>query len=194
MVEAIGSGLMEATGGIVVVAANPAWANEFAHLGDLLRVALGSTALRIDHIGSTAVPGLDAKPIIDVQVSVEAFDPLDTYRTPMKKVGFVHRADNPERTKRYFRERPGERRTHIHVRREGSFSEQFALLFRDYLRADPERALEYGTLKHALATRYARPEERHQYIEAKVPFIWETMRRADDWAQRIGWQPPPSDA
>jgi GrpB protein len=56
----------------------------------------------------------------------------------------VHRADNPELTKRYFRERPGERRTHIHVRRAGSFSEQFALLFREYLRAHREHAAKYA--------------------------------------------------
>lgn len=174
--------------------ADPSWADEFAQLGGLLRDSLGRTAVRIDHIGSTAVSGLDAKPVIDVQVSVGAFDPLDFYRVPIERIGFVHRSDNPERTKRYFRERPGEKRTHIHVRKAGSFSEQFALLFRDYLRADGQRAAEYAALKHRLAARHAGPEERQQYVEAKVPFIWETMRRADHWAQAIGWEPGPSDA
>jgi GrpB-like predicted nucleotidyltransferase (UPF0157 family) len=86
------------------------------------------------------VPGLDAKPVIDIQISVASFEPLDDYRLPMEELGYVYRGDNPERTKRYFRESPGQRRTHIHVRRLGSWSEQFALLFRDYLRANPEDA------------------------------------------------------
>lgn len=185
---------MEAGGGIVVVASDPGWATEFMHLGVLLRASLAEAAVRIDHIGSTAVPGLDAKPVIDIQISVETFDPLDSYRVPIEAAGFVHQADNPERTKRYFRERPGDKRTHIHVRRAGSFSEQFALLFRDYLRAHTERASEYGALKRALAAQYARPEERHKYVEAKDPYIWETIKRADDWAQQTGWKPAPSDA
>ena len=66
---------------------------------------------------------------------------------PLGVAGFVFRRENPERTKRYFREPPGVRRTHIHIRRAGSFSEQFALLFRDYLRRHPERADAYVTLK-----------------------------------------------
>jgi GrpB-like predicted nucleotidyltransferase (UPF0157 family) len=192
--RAVVSRVVEGDAGIVVVAADPDWAQEFAHLGERLRGALGGTAVRIDHIGSTAVAGLDAKPVIDVQVSVAALDPLDAYRVRLERVGFIYRADNPERTKRYFRELPGDKRTHIHVRRAGSFSEQFALLFRDFLRADAARASQYAAVKHALAARYARPEERHQYVEAKAPFIWDTMRLADDWAQMTGWEPGPSDA
>jgi hypothetical protein len=99
---------------------------------------LGEVALRIDQIGSTAVPGLGAKPIIDIQVSVADFEPLAAFRRPLEQLGYVYRADNPERTKRYFREPPGRRRIHVHVRQAGSFSEQWALLFRDYLRAHPD--------------------------------------------------------
>ena len=179
--------------GVVVVAYDPGWPAVFAEIGARLRAQLGSTALRIDHIGSTAVIGLDAKPVIDIQVSVLSFDPLDAYRVPIERSGFVHRADNPERTKRYFRERPGRRRTHIHVRRAGSFSEQFALLFREFLRAHPRHAAQYGALKLRLASQFPEPEQRHEYVEAKVPFVWQTMYFADEWAQATGWEPPPSD-
>jgi GrpB-like predicted nucleotidyltransferase (UPF0157 family) len=99
-----------------------------------LHDALGPVALRIDHIGSTSVPGLAAKPVIDIQISVADFEPLDAYRLPLERLGYIFRSDNPERTKRYFRETLGQRRVHIHVRRAGSFSEQFALLFREYVR------------------------------------------------------------
>ena len=179
--------------GVVVVAYREEWPTLFAGVGQRLRRELGDVALRIDHIGSTAVPGLDAKPVIDVQVSVASFEPLAVYREPIERAGFVHRADNPELTKRYFRERPGERRTHVHVRRAGSFSEQFALLFREYLRAHHEHAATYAALKHSLASRFGQPGQRHDYVEAKGPFIWATIQLADDWAQRTGWQPPPSD-
>jgi GrpB-like predicted nucleotidyltransferase (UPF0157 family) len=116
---------------IVIVPYDPLWPERFLELGVALRQALGETALRIDHIGSTAIPGLDAKPIIDVQISVVSFKPLHAYRIPIESLGFVFRANNPDLTKRYFREGPGRRRTHIHVRRVGSWAEQGALLFRD---------------------------------------------------------------
>ncbi|MDD5220536.1 MAG: GrpB family protein, partial [Candidatus Bipolaricaulis sp.] len=114
---------------VIVIPYDPEWARRFAELGRPLRVALGDAALRIDHIGSTAVVGLAAKPIIDVQISVASFEPIDAYRLSLERLGYVFRAENPERTKRYFREPPGERRTHIHVRRAGSWAEQFSLLF-----------------------------------------------------------------
>ena len=177
---------------VEIVAYDPTWTARFAELGRDLRAGLGEVALRIDHIGSTSVPGLAAKPIVDIQVSVADFEPLAAYRLPLERLGYVYRADNPERTKRYFREPPGRRRTHVHVRRAGSFSEQWALLFRDYLRADPDAAVEYEAVKRRLAIRYR--DDRRAYVDAKGPFLWEIIRRADDWAQAQGWFPGPSDA
>jgi GrpB-like predicted nucleotidyltransferase (UPF0157 family) len=177
---------------IEVVAYDPAWPERFAELGRELRAGLGEVALRIDHVGSTSVPGLAAKPVIDVQVSVADFDPLAAYRLPLERLGYVYRADNPERTKRYFREPPGRPRTHVHVRRAGSFSEQWALLFRDYLRAHPEVGAEYEAVKRRLAVRYR--DDRRGYAAAKEPFSWGVIRRADGWAQAQGWQPGRSDA
>jgi GrpB-like predicted nucleotidyltransferase (UPF0157 family) len=177
---------------ILIVAYDPAWPRRFADLGAMLRRALGDVAVRIDHIGSTAVPGLAAKPIIDVQISVVAFEPLTAFKTPLEQLGFVHRATNPELTKRYFREPLGQRRTHIHVRRVGSFSEQFALLFRDYLRRHPAAAADYAATKRRLAAQH--PHDRAAYATAKCPCIWELIRRADEWAQQTGWVPGASDA
>lgn len=142
------------TNEVIIVPYDPAWPHRFSHLGRALRAGLGATALRIDHIGSTSIPGLDAKPIIDLQISVASLEPLDIYRPPIECLGYVFRADNPERTKRYFREAPGTRRTHIHVRRAGSWAEQFALLFRDYLRNHAADAHRYAQLKYRLAATY----------------------------------------
>jgi GrpB-like predicted nucleotidyltransferase (UPF0157 family) len=177
---------------ITVLPYDPVWPELFGQLGAQFRAALGGVALRIDHIGATAVPGLAAKPIVDVQISVERLEPVEPFRSPLEGAGFVYRAANPERTKRYFREAPGQRRTHVHVRRAGSFSEQFALLFRDFLRADPAAALDYGHRKLVLAARFT--HDRHGYLEAKLPIIWGVLRRADQWAQATGWEPGPSDA
>ena len=177
---------------VVIVPYDPGWPLLFRALGTALRQALGETALRIHHIGSTAVPGLDAKPIIDVQISVESFEPLDAFRLPLESLGFIFRAENPELTKRYFREAPGERRTHIHVRRAGSWSEQFALLFRDYMRSHAGDAEEYAALKVRLAKQYR--DDRLGYTTAKGDFIWRVIARADQWAQDTGWEPGPSDA
>ena len=176
---------------VIVVPYDPEWPRLFAELGARLRAALGPVALRIDHIGSTAIPGLGAKPVIDVQISVAAFEPITAYRDPLMGLGFVHRADNADLTKRYFREQPGARRTHVHVCRAGSWRQQFALLFRDYLRAHEDQATHYAEVKCRLAAQYG--EDRQGYTEAKGPIIWEIMRRADRWNQEIGWAPGPTD-
>lgn len=176
---------------IIVVPYDPKWPGLFSQVGRTLRLALGETALRIDHIGSTAVPGLDAKPVIDIQISVAELEPTDPYRTPLESIGYIFRADNPDLTKRYFRETPGQRRTHIHVRRAGSWAEQCALLFRDYLRAHIEDAQRYAKLKHQLAEKYG--EDRLGYTEAKSPFIWGIFHKANLWSQVTGWEPGPPD-
>jgi GrpB-like predicted nucleotidyltransferase (UPF0157 family) len=149
-------------------------------------------ALRIDHIGSTAVRALAAKLIVDVQISVERLEPVEPFRSPLEAAGFVYRAANTERTKRYFREPPGLRSTQGHVRRAGSFSEQFALLSRDFLQADPAAALDHGQRKMVLAARFT--HDRRGYLDAKLPIVWDALRRADQWAQRTGWKPGPSEA
>jgi GrpB-like predicted nucleotidyltransferase (UPF0157 family) len=177
---------------IRVVPYDPTWPAMFTRQAAELRDALGAVALRIDHIGSTAIPQLAAKPVIDVQISVADFEPLDAYRVPLERLGYVFRTDNPERTKRYFREPPRQRRTHIHVRRAGSFSEQFALLFRDFLRVHKDVAAEYADLKIKLADRFT--GDRSAYTDAKGPFIWSVIAQADAWARRTGWMPGPSDA
>lgn len=177
---------------VIIAPYDPAWPVRFRELATGLRTALGSTALRIDHIGSTAIPGLAAKSIVDIQIAVVSFEPFDAIRLPLEALGYIYRADNSDLTKRYFREQPGTTRTHIHVRKLGSWSEQYALLFRDYVRAHPAVAAEYANVKHRLAEHYG--SDRHGYTDAKGPFIWATMASASDWSQDVGWETGPSDA
>ena len=170
---------------------SPEWAAAFEARGATLRSALGDTAIRIDHIGSTSIHGLAAKPIIDIQISVADFEPFAAIEGPMTRAGYVWRADNPELTKRYFREASGAR-THVHVRRAGSWHEQWALLFRDYMRAHPGEHPLYEDLKRRLAIWFV--DDRTGYTEGKTDFFWEVIRRADQWASDIGWRPGPTDA
>lgn len=176
---------------VIIVPYNPQWPKLFQQIGTALRLALGGAALRIDHIGSTSVPGLDAKPVIDIQISVLALEPVDSYRLPLEGLGYVFKVDNPDLSKRYFREEPGQRRTHIHVRQAGSWAQQGALLFRDYLRTHAEDAQRYAALKYRLAEQFG--EDRLGYTDAKGSFIWEVIQKADRWSQETGWKPGPSD-
>ncbi|MAS37042.1 MAG: hypothetical protein CL610_23785 [Anaerolineaceae bacterium] len=176
---------------IEIVPYRPHWPDDFSRHAQPLRAALGPLALRIDHVGSTAIPGADAKPIIDIQISVAAFEPFAPIRLPIQSLGYVWRADNPDLTKRYFREAPGTPRVHIHVRRAGSWSEQFALLFRDYMRQHPDDVALYATLKYQLARQHG--DNREAYTEAKGPLIWQIMVRANAWSQQTGWHPGPPD-
>jgi GrpB-like predicted nucleotidyltransferase (UPF0157 family) len=170
----------------------PLWSKSFEAKARALREALGDLASRIDHIGSTAIDGMPAKPIIDIQISVADLEPIQRLSEPMARAGYVWRASNPELTKRYFRERPGQDRTHIHVRRLGSWHEQWALLFRDYMRAHPAEHAGYAALKYRLAEAHA--FEREAYTDGKADYFWAIIRRADHWARYAGWRPGRSDA
>ncbi|MBN8951188.1 MULTISPECIES: GrpB family protein [unclassified Rhizobium] len=168
------------------------WAQAFSRKAEAIRAELGHVAKRIDHIGSTSISGLASKPIIDIQVSVASFEPIDALTVPLEKCGYVWRPSNPELTKRYFRENPGDERTHIHVRRLGSWHEQWALLFRDYMRNHADEHAPYVALKRSLAERHG--HDRAAYTDGKDDFFWSVIRRADRWAATTGWRPLPSDA
>ncbi len=170
---------------------SPEWPEEFLRFGLLLRAHLGDLAPRIDHIGSTSIPGLAAKPIVDIQVSVASFGPMAPLEAAMNAAGFIWRRDNPDLTKRYFREGPGARRTHIHIRRLGSWHEQWALLFRDYMRAHIGEHEPYALLKRRLAAEFG--ADRQGYTDAKDEHFWAVIRRADRWAAETGWVAAASD-
>ncbi|HZG86732.1 GrpB family protein [Paenibacillus sp.] len=176
---------------IIICEYSDEWPRSFRDIGSRLRASLGEAALRIDHIGSTAVSGLAAKPVVDIQITVRRLEPIEAYKAAVEAAGFVHRPENPDLTKRYFRESPGDRRTHIHVRADGSWSQQCALLFRDYLRVHPEACVEYAAAKRELAAAFR--GDRSAYVEAKEPVVWAILRKASAWSQRVGWTPGETD-
>lgn len=178
------------------------WPEEFRHIADRLRLALGNIALRIDHIGSTAVPGLDAKDVIDLQVSVAELS--EEVASRLRSTGFVqpagiwkdHRPPNgpeaeEEWSKFLFVQPEGERRMNIHVRGLGCANQRYPLLFRDYLRAHPASAAAYAELKRRLAENLA---DWQNYPEVKDPAVDLIYLVAEEWAAASGWQPGPADA
>ena len=168
---------------IALSAPSAFWAERFAQVRERLTAALGPNALRIEHVGSTALPGIAAKPIIDIQVSVPDVTNEPSFVPAIETAGFALRAREPDVGHVYFRDNP--RSVQIHVCQAGSKWERDHLLFRDYLHAHPDTARRYAAVKHAAAQAYA--EDRLAYTEAKGPFIEGVLAAAEEWAKRAGW-------
>jgi GrpB-like predicted nucleotidyltransferase (UPF0157 family) len=203
---------------ITIADHDPAWPAVFAEIGAELRTALepvlGDRLAGIHHIGSTSVPGLAAKPIIDVQVSVRDFRPWTRTDMPVPD----EPVDNPSREhigedaalidafetvrlrwrgdwcidyRKWLFVRRDDRAVNCHVRREGCVSQQQALIFRDYLRAHPDARQRYENVKRGLADREWPSVD--AYADAKGDCVWATLREADGWSMS-GWRSGPSDA
>ncbi len=178
------------------------WVADFREIAARLRHGLGSMALRIDHIGSTSVPGLAAKDVIDIQITVAALTP--ELLQAMVALGYTqpegvwrdHRpahAPGPEADweKWFFRPPAGQRRTNTHVRVAGRANQRYPLLFRDYLRTHPATAEAYAELKQRLAQNLANADT---YPEVKDPAVDLIYLAAEEWASVTHWEMGPSDA
>ena len=171
---------------IEVVPYDPAWRDAFARWRERLAAALGALAVRIEHIGSTSVPGLAAKPVIDVQVSVPDVENEAAFLPAIEGLGIALRSR--ETGHRYFRPGPGlPRDVQIHVWQAGGELGRVHLLFRDYLRAHAEARDAYAAVKMEAARAYR--DDRIAYNEAKSSFILDTLEVAERWAAATGWSP-----
>jgi GrpB-like predicted nucleotidyltransferase (UPF0157 family) len=172
------------------------WRARFEAIAAGLRDALGPLALRVDHIGSTSVPGLCAKDVIDVQVTVAELDAA-AITTVMEQAGLRSRpavvgdhrppggSEDPDDWRKLYFDTV-ERHVHVHVRQAGRPNQRYPLLFRDYLRAHPPAAEAYGQLKQRLAVLC---ENADVYADAKDPVCDIIMQAAEEWADRTGWRP-----
>lgn len=158
---------------ILIVPYDPTWPTRFAHERDTILHALGQRALRVDHIGSTSVPGLPAKPIIDIDLSVADVDDELDYLPALLDVGYHLRVREPEH--RMVRT-PG-RDAHVHICTSGSDWERRHLVFRDWLREHAVDRDRYAALKHQLAAQDW--PDMNAYADAKGPLIKEITRRAE---------------
>jgi dephospho-CoA kinase len=188
--------VLPAPRGLVVVPHDPSWPAQYARLAARLARAAGPAALRLDHVGSTAVPGLPARDVIDIQLTVASLTDADAIGDALGAAGFPRvpgeRSDRakPDGTTDVWRKRvhgnadPG-RRASVNVRVAGSPGWRYALLMRDYLRAVPAVREEYAALKAKLAAKSGMT--RAAYLDAKEPWFTALWPRMEAWAKETGW-------
>ncbi len=187
---------------ITIVPYNPAWPELFMAIAQPIRQGMGNNALAIHHIGSTSVPGLAAKDIVDIQVTVKELDKAVV--SILEQLGFVflehitgdHRPPGrneipeAELTKLFFTKRT-EPRANLHIRVAGTFNQNYPLLCRDYLRATPFAAQAYMVVKQQLAKYF--PHDMDAYYDIKDPVFDILMEGAYLWAKETGWRQPLGD-
>lgn len=173
---------------------DPAWPGGYRRLAARLARATGDAAMRIDHVGSTAVPGLPAEDVIDIQLVVPDLATADGVVDPLAGAGFPaapgrwHDHPKPDVPvgegweKRVHGSADPGRGVHLHVRPVGSPAWRVGLLLRDWLRADPAARAEYAAVKR-------RSAEYSRYAEEKERWFDRAWERARVWAQRTGWRP-----
>jgi len=161
----------------LIVPHDPRWRDGFAIEAAAVRRALGPTLTGIEHIGSTAVPGLVAKPIIDMLGVAASLDAVDA--GALTGLGYAALGEYGIPGRRYFRKdaADGARTHHLHIFSEGHRAIERHLAFRDYLRAHPPAAADYAALKASLAGR-------DDYQEAKAAFVIATIAAAVAWRRR----------
>lgn len=175
-----------------LVAWNPEWGSEFERLAQQLDSALNNLAVVVQHIGSTSVPGLSAKDVIDVQVLVRQLQKSEIERS-LTSLGFRRRPepwnridviDGRKFPKVVYAPAPGARLVNVHVRVEGSGAARYALLFRDFLRADAEARATWEEFKASVASTVGQLAPYGQIKGAAFPLL---MRCAEEWATETGW-------
>jgi len=167
-----------------VVAYDPSWPGRYEQWRDRLDGQLADTALRIEHVGSTAVCGLPAKPTIDIQISVTNLDDESRYVAQIGQAGVQLRSRDA--LHRFFRPFAGQPRdVHVHVCQAGSDWEREHLLFRDYLRGHVDARDAYVKIKWAAAQVWS--DDRIAYAEAKTGVVLDLLTAAETWARANSW-------
>jgi GrpB-like predicted nucleotidyltransferase (UPF0157 family) len=165
---------------VFVVPYDPKWPSLFTLERSRVEAVLGSWAQAIEHVGSTAVPGLDAKPVIDLMVGVRDVRNADRCIRPLEGIGYSYWAENPNPERALFVKFVDAGRTshthNLHVVEISGDLWNDRLVFRDYLRARLETARGYARLKHDLADRFR--NDREAYTEAKTGFVSTVVERA----------------
>lgn len=194
-----------------LVPADPSWPDQARRIVARVAAACGAKALRVDHVGSTAVPGLDAKDVIDIQVTVESLTVADGLVEPLLAAGYpriehitsdevkpgarstvdaYNHGDDPALWhKRIHGSADPGRPTNVHLRVDGWPNQQFALLFVDWLRANPDVRAGYLAVKRKAQTAAAAGDGIEHYVAVKEPWFSDAYHRAWAWADAVGWRP-----
>ena len=168
---------------IVLASPNPDWKEHFEEEAGKLE-EIFTNLVGIHHIGSTAIVGIKAKPVIDILPVVEDLSAVAGFVEELEKLGYKYRGEYGLPGREYFEKGNPAHTHHLHVFEEGDREIDRHLLFRDYLNAHPEEAKTYSTLKESLAAKYRTDFE--GYTEAKSDFISEIDRKAKNWEHRSG--------
>ncbi|MGN7148283.1 dephospho-CoA kinase [Arthrobacter sp. SAFR-179] len=190
-------------GGPVLEPYRPEWAQQATRIAARLAASAPGLILAVDHIGSTSVPGLAAKDVIDLQVAVPDLEAAARIAPLLAAAGFPAvrgiesdtpkpgAADQSEWLKRFHANADPCRAANVHVRAAGSAGWRYALMFRDWLRSDPSALKLYAAHKAGLAARFAGSGTTNGYAEAKEPWFTDVAwPRMSAWAEATGWVPP----
>ena len=194
-----------------LIPADPAWPEQARRIVARIATACGAKARRVDHIGSTSVPGLDAKDAIDIQITVESLAVADELAEPLLSAGYPriqditgdvtkpdarstvgaydHGVDPSLWHKRIHGSADPGRPTFVHLRVDGWPNQQFALLFVDWLSAHPGARAEYLAVKRKAASAVPADGGIAPYADAKEPWFLDAYRRAWEWADSVAWRP-----
>ena len=151
------------------------WRRLFEEEESRLQAAVGNYVLDIQHVGSTSIPGIPAKPILDIAIAIENFEEAVICIHPLRQLGYEYKGENGIPRRHYFQK--GDPRTHhIHMNEYGSRDWENQILFRDYLIRHPRTAEAYAKLKLELASQFRTDRER--YLQGKAPFIEQVLHLA----------------
>lgn len=164
---------------VEVTTYNLAWIEMFKAEREALYKLLSELMVAVHHIGSTSIPNMCAKPIIDLLIEVTDIDEMDRYNDAFAQLGYVACGENGISGRRFFRKGGDQRTHHLHVFAKGHPEVTRHLLFRDYLIAHPDKAQQYSALKTALAAQY--PYDIDAYIAGKHAFIQQIDDEAAQW-------------
>ena len=162
-----------------VAAPDPAWSRQYEVEAQLLRLVYGSELVTIHHVGSTSIPGIYAKPVIDIMPLVRDIDVVDSFNPVMEALGYRPRGEYGIPGRRYFSRGTTLHSHHVHIYRVDNPEVNRHLAFRDYLRAHPDKALVYSDHKRAVARQY--PYEIEAYVDGKDALVKQLLAEALAW-------------
>ena len=161
---------------------NKNWKDKFKKEKHKLKNIFNDIICEIHHIGSTAIPGIKAKPTIDIMVVVEDINKADKYNDSMQALGYEPKGEFGIKNRRFFQKGGTNRTHHVHIFQKGDKEIKRHLNFRDYMRAHPKQAQKYSRLKETLADKYS--HDIKKYIEGKNDFIAEIDNKAAKWSNK----------
>lgn len=170
---------------VQVVPHDPSWAESYHREASKLSAILGEQVIAAFHAGSTSIPGIKAKPVVDILLVVSDIHKVDDYDTRLAELGYEAIGEMGIPGRRFFTRTEGDVRTHnIHIFQFDHPEVEQMLNFRDYLRSHPEEAEQYSHLKEELSVLYS--EDIDSYIAGKSSFIRKTIQDAAKWRQENG--------